>query len=756
MKYYISFLVISVIVVSLFSFYDAYAAPPNKLSFDPPSIVMDHSGFVSCVDCTDVGSQIKNVYLGGGTSGPSKNITLKKVVGSSPLTYRSDFIKFTTCTNPCSNPLEYGVAPGNSLTATPPTNGSATWYAADPAPVSATNPSLISVSTMYQKDQKSFRPWNYGLCAANFHGDTDGDYICDDWEDSTNGWPSECTAPAGSTPGKGLCIRSNSTSNSKIYYLSCNDNDPNNKCPAKDKSDIYVEIDWMNGHKPSSDVISAVASSFQGSNQVSKNGVTGINFHYQLDESLPHVDIIPWDGTSNNPGFIQLKYWWFGTASERGYSIPNENLNSNWINNNAAGNQRSQKGQVFHYVIFAHSQTNTGSSGAAESKGNDIMVSLGTFDGKIGSKDQQKGTLLHEFGHNIGLKHGGKDDVGCKPNYLSVMSFTKQFTNYDVNRKLDFSSSQLSTLNENSLNETAGVGIITNPLSYTVYGNVAGVALVNKTGVPIDWNRDGDTSDTGVHQDINFISGISNCPSSDTNDSLVGSYDWDGPNLRLGALATAGEGEGDGVWIDPANITFDPLSFSDEAAEKKSLPEEANINDVTNMRVSRINSLINSIDNIPDSFILGNVVETRNSYKAELNEVISDIMNHNSDVNTLVNATEKLIKFTSRLDGLGSVQIISNTNMDEIISDYQTRDKILNETYEIILSQSADIHVEPPAKVPNYYVNDKTEPSTEGKSVDDIEHLILDLVLGGLVIGIIILILVIGILILLLRKKKSK
>lgn len=34
---------------------------------------------------------------------------------------------------------------------------------------------------------------------------------------------------------------------------------------------------------------------------------------------------------------------------------------------------------------------------------------------------------MHELGHTLNLKHGGIDHINCKPNYLSIMSYTRQF-----------------------------------------------------------------------------------------------------------------------------------------------------------------------------------------------------------------------------------------------------------------------------------------------------------------------------------------
>ena len=35
--------------------------------------------------------------------------------------------------------------------------------------------------------------------------------------------------------------------------------------------------------------------------------------------------------------------------------------------------------------------------------------------------------LMHEFGHNLNLQHGGNTGVNCKPNYISVMNYDLQF-----------------------------------------------------------------------------------------------------------------------------------------------------------------------------------------------------------------------------------------------------------------------------------------------------------------------------------------
>lgn len=85
----------------------------------------------------------------------------------------------------------------------------------------------------------------------------------------------------------------------------------------------------------------------------------------------------------------------------------------------------------FYYSVFANKQyDNQGSSGLGEVNGNDFVVNLGQTQTNRTSTfntnyiiNTQTGTLLHEWGHNTGLLHGGNDNINYKPNYLSVMNY---------------------------------------------------------------------------------------------------------------------------------------------------------------------------------------------------------------------------------------------------------------------------------------------------------------------------------------------
>ena len=54
---------------------------------------------------------------------------------------------------------------------------------------------------------------------------------------------------------------------------------------------------------------------------------------------------------------------------------------------------------------------------------------LGSFRERTDDTRRAEDALLfiHELGHNLGLKHGGTDNLNYKPNYLSVMNYFFQF-----------------------------------------------------------------------------------------------------------------------------------------------------------------------------------------------------------------------------------------------------------------------------------------------------------------------------------------
>jgi len=287
--------------------------------------------------------------------------------------------------------------------------------------------------------------------------------------------------------------------------------DPNHK-------DLYVEVDYMALHLPNATSLADVVTSFANSPVTNPDGATGIRLHVLVDEQAvahnTNLAFEPCTGPAGagTPDFDAVKAASFGTAAER--------ANANAVN------ILSAKRSSFRYSLYVHNLLGLGStSGCSELPGNDFVVSLGGWavvgGHGVGNTDQQEGTFMHELGHTLNLRHGGGNNTNCKPNYLSVMSYSRQINNSPIpGRPLDYSRGLLPTLDETSLGEPAG---ISGPAgNQTAFGPPP--AMVVPSNGAIDWNRDGDTVDLGVAADINNF-GFGGCGAA-PGQMLTGFDDW--------------------------------------------------------------------------------------------------------------------------------------------------------------------------------------------------------------------------------------
>ena len=373
-------------------------------------------------------------------------------------------------------------------------------------------------------------------------GDTDGDGLCDDWE--REGIKDEFGNMLLDLPALGA--------------------DPKHK-------DLFVEIDYMDcqvagstcapgdthNHRPLDTALIDVIQAFVQapcSNELKRgawnpDGTCGVKLHVFVDEPVPHHTPIRFDnhavdkvngvpvvpdgefddlklGNPRNPCGIATTDGHFGRLEDRKQPNCDEILQARRL--------------VYRYAIYGHDHAHgIGSSGISELPGNDFMVTLGGWsddDLQSGGGQQvvEAGTFMHELGHTLNLRHGGGDDVNCKPNYLSVMNYTLQTQDLDPIRPLDYSRAALSALDENNLDESLGIsgpkklltvfGVSLPKGDFTRYTAAAG---------PIDWNLDGTANDSGLALQVNRIKGINDCFATATDgtpimklQTLAGYDDW--------------------------------------------------------------------------------------------------------------------------------------------------------------------------------------------------------------------------------------
>jgi len=388
-------------------------------------------------------------------------------------------------------------------------------------------------------------PTGYPAAADGTPLDSDGDGLPDCWEDGSlwsDGKPGISVTGAWThdpiNRDLTLCVDVNDVNAPGVF-------DPTVECATTNHKDLFVEIDWMVSHNPdvsAPNAIPNVVAAFAAA-------PPGIRLHVLRSEEIPHNDktaltpCTPAPVVNVDANFDVLKAQFFGTPAERSAAAANP---PNFGPLNA-------KSFAYRYGLFVHNQSgalNT-SSGCAELGGNDFLVSLGSWGPfnfgtakkpnwhNVGTLDQQSATFMHELGHTLNLRHGGGDNINCKPNYASVMNYTLQFASPINNRPLDYSRQILSTLNKTSLSESQGVGGVP-PSGKVSFGPVAAGAAPIVVSVPpsgaIDWNHNGAIDGSVFPLDINQTTDVNGgCPATQGT-VLEGYNDW--ANIQYSVLAS--------------------------------------------------------------------------------------------------------------------------------------------------------------------------------------------------------------------------
>jgi hypothetical protein len=301
-----------------------------------------------------------------------------------------------------------------------------------------------------------------------------------------------------------------------------------------DHKDLFVEVDA--GTIPLGDAeVSKLVFAFDNAPVENPDSTTGIRLHILRDETnlpLPNAQVF---GGNFPEGFEASKAAHFGTVAER-------------ADPNAANILKAKAKAVRYCLIYDGLQFNGNAkryNGTAEIGGNDFLVDFAatTFNDGFRDEDDRAATFMHEFGHTLGLQHGGALDAMTptgakshqgKPNYPSVMNYALSHPMRWSSRfwTLDYSREELAPLDESALDENAG---ITSSLyrNYSMpYGNGPEIArsfrLVKLDGRRVDFNGDGIFSSSAA-EDLNFLpesAGIPGTTDATPGDKMSGNNDW--------------------------------------------------------------------------------------------------------------------------------------------------------------------------------------------------------------------------------------
>jgi uncharacterized repeat protein (TIGR01451 family) len=270
--------------------------------------------------------------------------------------------------------------------------------------------------------------------------------------------------------------------------------------------DLFIELDWRPGRQPTRASIQALKEVFalapaDAGGTLNPDNQPGINLWVDTGAALENGlligddlggggDVVPDPVTCLEGSFYAAKAEFFDPirliAFRYGISANSSNDENRCSNGQAVG-------------------------GKGEVGGNDFVV-----------YNSDAGYILHEFGHNLKLDHGGFEDLNNKPNYVSMMNY-----NYGLNIPqfgsdsgiLDYAPPRCATC-------PGGRGAIPTSLDETA----------------LDETLVLDANDTqNMFQFRDTLARTTNLPMSggDANDDAVGDIDWDGDsNVSVATVST--------------------------------------------------------------------------------------------------------------------------------------------------------------------------------------------------------------------------
>ena len=203
--------------------------------------------------------------------------------------------------------------------------------------------------------------------------------------------------------------------------------------------DIFVEVDWMEGCKPSQNSINIVCKQFKNH---------GINLHVDMgSDSVDYVTGKKWGNLSKGSSIPFQKDFALGKT---------DTDFSNW-KKVVDENFSEERKYIFRHCLFVNKFNGSDTSGIANDIPGQTFI-VASLEKRITGNDRKTaGTFMHELGHTLGLRHGGSDHVNNKPNYLSVMNYLFQLSGLVGTNEINYSEYELPSITEYHINENYGI-----------------------------------------------------------------------------------------------------------------------------------------------------------------------------------------------------------------------------------------------------------------------------------------------------------
>jgi len=298
--------------------------------------------------------------------------------------------------------------------------------------------------------------------------------------------------------------------------------------------DIFIELDYMDSEDenviPREEALQKVVDAFANQN-IAVHFDAGDLFHKSEGMSAERFDL----GGGNTVPFSQ------GITF-----IPSENDARVDLYDIKRENMDYARLPIFHYMLMAYSQQANGSSGSggfAELYGNDSVITLGGWELNSEGEESlnaliniQAATIMHELGHNLGLRHGGHEDLNYKPNYLSIMNYLHAIDGLPTIGDNEGDRYYLEK-NLRAGEAVCDVSELTNPVngSYLDFiidyssseNNLNESRIFEENGLnhqgstAVDFDCNGEATDTLDDFDVNFTNNITNLAQSSDWDSII-------------------------------------------------------------------------------------------------------------------------------------------------------------------------------------------------------------------------------------------